>query len=143
MPIFNRNAALSRPGTCLCVLNGTDSKGGSAHTRYKPEHLPRSSRFTEDNVHLTTKYLSFLFLTAALTASVAPQAAAAQEVVVSDHTRYYDRNHRDYHVWNDREDHSYRVYLGERHRDYREFHQNNRREQSRYWSWRHSHPDRD
>jgi hypothetical protein len=102
--------------------------------------------FTEDNVHLTTKYLSFLFLTAALTASAAPKAASAQEVIVTtggDHARYYDRNHRDYHEWNDREDRSYRVYLGERHRDYREFHRNNRREQSNYWNWRHSHPDRD
>ena len=65
-------------------------------------------------MNLTTKYLSFLFLTAALTASVAPKAVAAQEVVVRvDHPRYYDSNHRDYHEWNDREDHSYRVYLGE------------------------------
>lgn len=95
-------------------------------------------------MHIAARYLSFLFLTAALTASAAPKAAAAQEVVVSvDHPRYYDRNHRDYHEWNDREDRSYRVYLGERHRGYREFHQNSRREQSNYWNWRHSHPDRD
>jgi hypothetical protein len=98
----------------------------------------------EDHLHITTKYLSFLFLTAALTASVAPKAIAAQEVVVRvDHPRYYDRNHRDYHEWNDREDRSYRVYLGEHHRDYREFHRNSRREQSNYWNWRHSHPDHD
>lgn len=95
-------------------------------------------------MHLTTKYLSFLFLTAALTASAAPKAGAAQEVVVSvDHNRYYDRHHHDYHQWDDREDRSYRVYLGERHRDYREFHRNSGREQNRYWNWRHSHPDRD
>jgi hypothetical protein len=95
-------------------------------------------------LHLASKYLSFLFLTAALTASAAPKAAAAQEVVVqTDHPRYYDRNHRDYHEWNDREDRSYRVYLGERHRDYREFRLTTRREQSNYWNWRHSHPDHD
>jgi len=95
-------------------------------------------------VHLATKYLSLLFLTAALTVSAAPKAGAAQEVSVRvDHPRYYDRDHRDYHEWNDREDHSYRVYLGERHRGYREFRHNNRREQNRYWHWRHSHPDRD
>jgi hypothetical protein len=98
------------------------------------------------HVHLTTKYLSFLFLTAALTASAAPKAGAAQQVVISagvDHHRYYDRNHRDYHEWNDREDRSYRAYLGERHRPYREFHHVNRSEQNHYWQWRHSHPDRD
>ena len=96
------------------------------------------------HVHLATKYLSFLFLTAALTVSAAPKAGAAQEVVVRvDHPRYYDRDRRDYHEWNDREDHSYRVYLGERHRPYREFHRVNRREQNHYWQWRHNHPDRD
>ena len=56
----------------------------------------------EDTLQLASRYLSFVFLTAALTASAAPKAAA-QEVVVTqrDHTRYYDRNHRDYHVWKD------------------------------------------
>jgi hypothetical protein len=97
-------------------------------------------------VQKASRYLGFLFLTAALTASAAPRAGAAQEVVVTtggDHTRYYDRNHRDYHEWNDREDRSYRVYLGERHRDYREFRLNSRHEQGNYWNWRHHHPDRD
>ncbi len=95
-------------------------------------------------MHLTSRFLSFIFLTAALTASAAPKAGAAQEVVVKvDHPRYYDRNHRDYHEWNDREDHSYRLYLGEHHREYREFSRNNRREQGNYWKWRHTHPDHD
>ena len=94
-------------------------------------------------MHTATKYLSFLFLTAALTASAAHKAAA-QEVVVTtngDHTRYYDRNHHDYHQWNEGEDRSYRVYLGERHRDYREFHLTTSKQQSDYWNWRHHHPD--
>lgn len=99
---------------------------------------------SEGHLNLTTKYLSFLFLTAALTASVAPKADAAQEVVVRvDHPRYYDHNHRDYHEWNDREDRSYRVYLGEHHRDYRESNRNSHHEQSNYWNWRHNHPDHD
>ena len=98
-------------------------------------------------MHRAYKCLSFLFLTAALTAPLATRAAAAQEVIIrrddGDHTRYYDRNHRDYHQWNDREDHSYRIYLGERHRDYREFRRESHRRQRAYWHWRHSHPDRD
>jgi hypothetical protein len=96
----------------------------------------------EDTLQLASRYLSFVFLTAALSASAVPKAAA-QEVVVTqgDHTRYYDRNHRDYHVWNDGEEHSYRMYLGERHRDYREFRLSTRRQQDNYWTWRHSHPD--
>jgi hypothetical protein len=36
--------------------------------------------------------------------------------------RYYDRDGRDYHVYDSHEDRAYRFYLGERHRDYREFH---------------------
>jgi hypothetical protein len=94
-------------------------------------------------LHQASRYLSFVFFTVALTASAVPKAAAAQEVVATqgDHTRYYDRNHRDYHEWNDNEDRSYRVYLGERHRDYREFRLTTRRQQSDYWNWRHSHPD--
>jgi hypothetical protein len=98
-------------------------------------------------VHLAYKSLSLLFLTAALTAPLATRAGAAQEVVVRNsdgsYTRYYDRNHRDYHEWNDREDHSYRTYLGQRHRPYRQFRQENNRRQRAYWNWRHSHPDRD
>jgi hypothetical protein len=33
--------------------------------------------------------------------------------------------------------------LAEQHRDYREYNQQNRREQKHYWNWRHSHPDHD
>jgi len=92
-------------------------------------------------VHPASRYLGFLFLTAALTASVAPKAAAQEVVVTTDHHRYYDRYHKDYHTWNDGEDRSYRVYLGEQHRDYREFRLTTRRQQDNYWAWRHSHPD--
>ena len=55
--------------------------------------------------------------------------------------RIYDRDHRDYHNWNDNEDQYYRRYLGERHRDYRPFTQQRRREQRDYWNWRHSQTD--
>ncbi|MGB8476967.1 MAG: hypothetical protein WCE61_23055 [Candidatus Acidiferrum sp.] len=98
-------------------------------------------------MHPATKYLCFVFLSAALTAPLATRAAAAQEVVIrhdnKDHARYYDRDHHDYHRWNDREDHSFRIYLGERHRHYREFRHTSRRERQDYWKWRHHHPDHD
>jgi hypothetical protein len=32
--------------------------------------------------------------------------------------RVYDRDHRDYHNWDDREDHAYRRYLGAQRRTY-------------------------
>lgn len=55
--------------------------------------------------------------------------------------RYYDRDGRDYHVYDIHEDRAYRFYLGERHRDYREFHRLNRRERQEYFRWRHDHSD--
>jgi hypothetical protein len=60
-----------------------------------------------------------------------------------DHTRYYDRDHKDYHEWNDRENRSYRVYLTERHHEYHGFNHANQREQRDYWKWRRNHPDHD
>jgi hypothetical protein len=70
--------------------------------------------------------------------AIAPVAAKAD-----DHhdKRYYDRNARDYHTFNDKEDRAYRVYLGEQHRDYREFNKTNKGEQQQYFKWRHEHPD--
>jgi hypothetical protein len=44
-------------------------------------------------------------------------------------------------VWNDHEDRAYRVYLGERHQEYREWHKVNRSHQVEYYRWRHEHPD--
>ena len=57
--------------------------------------------------------------------------------------RVYDEPRRDYHRWDGREERAYRLYLGERHIEYRDFRRLNRREQDGYWAWRHNHPDRD
>jgi hypothetical protein len=82
----------------------------------------------------------FLILTAlfAGAALVTPVAMRAE-----DHhdKRYYDKEHRDYHTWNDHEDRAYRVYLGEQHRDYREFAVINAGQRRDYFRWRHEHPD--
>ena len=55
--------------------------------------------------------------------------------------RYYDNDHRDYHTWNDHEDRAYRMYLGEQHRDYRDFAVVNAGQRRDYFWWRHEHPD--
>lgn len=81
-----------------------------------------------------------------LVAAVVPAALIATEANAQEATvqvRVYDRNHKDYHNWDDREDRSYRNYLSEQHKDYREYNKQNRKEQDHYWNWRHSHPDRD
>ena len=55
--------------------------------------------------------------------------------------RYRDREHNDYHEWNEGEDRAYRRYLEERRRTYREFHRLKSNEQRDYWRWRHEHRD--
>jgi hypothetical protein len=55
--------------------------------------------------------------------------------------RYYDPDEKDYHTWTTQEDHAYRVYLGEVHRDYVEFPKVKVTEQREYFKWRHGHPD--
>jgi hypothetical protein len=60
-----------------------------------------------------------------------------------DTKRVYDRAHKDYHNWDDNEDHYYRQYLGEKHSEYRPFVEIKVKDQNAYWNWRHSHPDHD
>jgi hypothetical protein len=81
-----------------------------------------------------------LFLSAALLAPLATKVSATPQVVS---VRVYDRNHKDYHDWDDRETRSYEAYRHE-HRGFSiSFQKNNRRQQSDYWKWRHEHPDHD
>ena len=67
-----------------------------------------------------------------------PVAGMAQE---HQEKRYYDRDGRDYHTWNDHEDRAYRAYLGEQHREYVAFPKVKRSQQTEYFRWRHQHPD--
>jgi hypothetical protein len=71
------------------------------------------------------------------TTFIAPVTMRADE----HERRYYDKEHRDYHTWDDHEDRAYRVYLGEQHREYREFRVVRPVHQREYYRWRHEHPD--
>ena len=83
------------------------------------------------------RYLGAFFLTAALTVPLVVRAD-------DDHPRrYYDRDRKDYHEWNEREDRAYRHYLEGQRREYREWNKLNRREQGEYWRWRHVHNNED
>jgi len=55
--------------------------------------------------------------------------------------RYYDREHKDYHRWNDHENQAYRKYVEERHVEYRQWNRVRAPQQQEYWRWRHEHPD--
>lgn len=77
-----------------------------------------------------------IFVPSAVMASPRPQEGSVQ-------IRVFDRDHRDYHNWDDHEDRAYRGYLAERHRSYRAYNDQRARDQRNYWKWRHQHPDHD
>jgi hypothetical protein len=78
------------------------------------------------------KYIGTLILAATLAGSTAACAGPL---------RVYDSPRQDYYRWNSGEERYYRSYLAERRRSYVEFRRLNRREQQRYWEWRHSRRD--
>ena len=102
-------------------------------------------------IHKGMRILSSMILMGAL---AAPLAMMAQEHDRDDHKdrddraknqRIYDRDHKDYHNWNQDEDRNYRQWYTESHRDkeYREYNRLNHRDQTEYWNWRHKHGDGD
>jgi hypothetical protein len=94
----------------------------------------------EGNIVLRTYgFMGSLLLAGAIFAPAVMGAPRPQEVQL----RVYDRDHRDYHNWDDREDHAYRGYLVERHQTYRSYNDQRARDQRNYWKWRHNHPDRE
>jgi hypothetical protein len=100
-------------------------------------------------MHRGYRFLSSLVLTATIASPVAMLAAARQQEgrdqenrQGENNRRYYDRRHKDYHTWDSREDNAYLRYQTERHQR-RPFIQLNTRQQTIYWNWRHSNPDRD
>jgi len=88
------------------------------------------------------KYLGSLFLVAALAAPVTITAVPAPQDD-REHKRVYDKGHKDYHNWDDNENRAWGQFLTENHRESHEYAKSNKKEQSEYWNWRHSHPDKD
>jgi hypothetical protein len=89
----------------------------------------------------TSRWISYFCLAAALSAPVVviaiPQPQASVQV------RVYDRTHKDYHSWDDRENTAWNLYLSENHKHQHEYKKASRKEQDNYWTWRHAHPDND
>jgi hypothetical protein len=84
--------------------------------------------------------ISSFFLTAAIVAPAAVRANAAPQSVS---IRVYDRDHKDYHSWDDREGQSYERFRAEHPKYNVTFSKTKRSEQKTYWNWRHEHPDHD
>jgi len=101
-------------------------------------------------IHKGMRILSSMLLMGALAAPV----ALAQEHDRDDHKdrddraknqRIYDRDHKDYHNWNQDEDRNYRQWYTDKYhgREYREYNRLNKHDQEAYWNWRHQHGDND
>jgi hypothetical protein len=98
-------------------------------------------------VHRGYRYLSTVFLTAALAAPLSLMASARpqddrnhEERQGENHKRYYDKTHKDYHTWDENEDRSYQRYQTGHH-EKRAFVELNTHQQTIYWNWRHNNPD--
>ena len=90
-------------------------------------------------MHRTHRYMSSLFLAAALATPVAITAAPEPQSA-SVQLRVYDRDHKDYHNWDDKENRAYVQYRSEN-AEAHEYSKASKKQQSQYWNWRHSHPD--
>jgi hypothetical protein len=96
----------------------------------------------DHRMSFTRRCISSLLLAAALAAPVAILAAPGPKDE-GVQVRIYDSRHKDYHNWDDRENHAWGMYLTQNHKRNHEYSKASKREQSSYWNWRHSHPDRD
>ena len=93
--------------------------------------------------------LASLFVSAALMAPIGAMAMPRPQDDRERHEqeerehrdRVYDRDHRDYHSWDRREDEAYRHWLDGRHQAYVEYNRLNRKRQREYWKWRHEHQE--
>jgi hypothetical protein len=89
---------------------------------------------------ITRRFIASLVVAAAIAAPVSVMAFPSPEGATVQ-VRVYDRNHKDYHNWDDHENHAWGVYLTTNHRRQSEYSKANRRDQDNYWRWRHDHPD--
>lgn len=101
----------------------------------------------ENDMKHIHRHLGLLLLSATLVAPVLTRAAVTspdEPRATQNHKRYYDRDHKDYHDWDDRENGAYRRWIEEeKHETYRDFAKMKRAQQQEYWKWRHEHPDND
>jgi hypothetical protein len=59
----------------------------------------------------------------------------------NDQPRYYDRQGKDWHTWDQKESQSYERYRQENHLKDREFKKIPKKQQDQYFRWQHQHSD--
>ena len=92
-------------------------------------------------MHRAHRYMASLLLTATLAAPVAIMAAPRPQRA-NVQVRVYDKNHKDYHNWDDHENQAWGSYRSGNHKKPQEYSKTSRKEQGQYWNYRHSHPDK-
>jgi hypothetical protein len=116
--------------------------------------IPEADILEGYNMHQGYRYLTSFFLAAALASPLAiaqqdDQRREGDQRQEQDHdnrntnnqTRVYDKDHKDYHNWDDNENRAWGQFRTENHKSSQEFSKANKKEQSQYWNWRHAHPD--
>lgn len=77
-------------------------------------------------MRFTHRYISSLFLAAALAAPVAIMAAPGPKDDAVQ-VRVYDSNHKDYHNWDDHENNAWGICLTSNHKKFHEFSKSSKR----------------
>jgi hypothetical protein len=121
------------------VLYGTSIISPGVHSDVCRNFENGNENSEDHNMNLASRMIASLLFTAALAAPVAIVAAPGPQVGVN--VRVYDKGHKDYHNWDDNENRAWGVFLTTNHRKNHDFSKANKKEQSQYWNWRHSHPD--
>src|SRR5579863_2018984 len=103
-------------------LNGMGPESGGAGRKVMAAVIPMPEiwNLEDNNMHHAKHYLASLLLISALAAPISMMAVPLPETH-NVQVRVYDREHRDYHNWDDREDHAWGVYLTTNHRKHYEY----------------------
>jgi hypothetical protein len=101
----------------------------------------RTSDKEYDDMQNLKYYAGALVLVGALALPMAGKATAQDDHERDHKDRVYDREHKDYHHWDENENRAWIRYNQENHHEAHEWAKANRKEQAEYWRWRHEHPD--
>ena len=58
-----------------------------------------------------------------------------------DRHHIYDKHHKDYHDFDQREDRAWHMYWEQRHKSFIDWDRASERQREDYWKWRHNHSD--